>query len=137
MKLEIFTLCDAATDERGKLNIVGAFDRIISASVPAVHSSCSLVARVLLEGEEKHLEHTISINFLDPSKKVFIKTNSGRFRVKPEEDEQATARANIIMDIQGMKLDEYGDYEIQLSIDDELHATTPFYVVNTPKGLEK
>jgi len=42
MDVEIFALCDAATDSGGKLNILGAFDRVSTRQFPAVHPPCAL-----------------------------------------------------------------------------------------------
>jgi len=36
MRLEVFSLCDAATSEKGKLNILGAFDTIWVSKIPLV-----------------------------------------------------------------------------------------------------
>ena len=39
MKVEIFALCDAATESQGKLNLLGTFDQLVAGSVPVVHPS--------------------------------------------------------------------------------------------------
>ena len=54
MKVEIFTLCDAATaDAGGKLNILGSFDRIHAASVPVTHPLCALAIKLRFERLEE------------------------------------------------------------------------------------
>ena len=35
--IEIFTLCDAAADYQGRLNILGVFDTIFAPQMPASH----------------------------------------------------------------------------------------------------
>ena len=42
MNIEVFSLCDAATNDRGKLNILGAFDTIGLVKLPGVHLQCSV-----------------------------------------------------------------------------------------------
>ncbi|MDB6032554.1 MAG: hypothetical protein JWM16_2892, partial [Verrucomicrobiales bacterium] len=37
MEIQVAVLCDAATDYQGKLNILGTFDTIFTAQMPAVH----------------------------------------------------------------------------------------------------
>ena len=49
MNIEAFLLCDAATDQLGKLNILGAFDNIFTKKVPFVHPACTIVARIRFE----------------------------------------------------------------------------------------
>ena len=42
MTIQVAVLCDAATDESGKLNLLGAFDTIYTQQLPAVHPQCSV-----------------------------------------------------------------------------------------------
>ena len=41
MNIQVAVLCDAATDDNGKLNLLGAFDTIYTQQLPAVHPQCS------------------------------------------------------------------------------------------------
>ncbi len=53
MDIQIAILCDAATDNNGKLNILGTFDTIYSAQLPATHPQCSIALRMTFsKGEE-------------------------------------------------------------------------------------
>ena len=45
MKTEIAAICDAATDQGGKLNMLGVFD-YIEANLPVVIPRCSIVFRI-------------------------------------------------------------------------------------------
>jgi hypothetical protein len=50
MKVEIFTLCDAATtDAAGKLNILGSFDRLNATQTPVMHPQCALAIKLRFE----------------------------------------------------------------------------------------
>jgi len=44
MNIQVAVLCDAATDDNGKLNLLGAFDTIYTQQLPAVHPQCSIRA---------------------------------------------------------------------------------------------
>jgi hypothetical protein len=37
MNIQVAVLCDAATDDNGKLNLLGAFDTIYTQQLPATH----------------------------------------------------------------------------------------------------
>ena len=37
MNIQTAVLCDAATDDNGKLNLLGAFDTIYAPEMPAIH----------------------------------------------------------------------------------------------------
>ena len=54
MKIEIFTLCDAATtDAGGKLNILGSFDRLYAVQAPITHPQCALAIKLRFERVEE------------------------------------------------------------------------------------
>src|SRR5271156_3834845 len=50
MNIQVAVLCDAATDDNGKLNLLGAFDTIYTQQLPAVHPQCSIALRVTFFG---------------------------------------------------------------------------------------
>ena len=53
MNIQVAVLCDAATDDNGKLNFLGAFDTIYAPQLPAVHPQCAVALRVaFMSGEE-------------------------------------------------------------------------------------
>ena len=60
MNVEAFLLCDCATDQNGKMNILGAFDTLFFKEMPGVFKACSIAARVRFEkietGDETILE---------------------------------------------------------------------------------
>src|SRR2546421_10148411 len=65
MKVEIFTLCDAATtDAGGKLNILGAFDPLAAKEAPATHPQCALAIKLRFERLEEG-QRRIRISFVD------------------------------------------------------------------------
>ena len=52
MNIEVFSLCDAATIEGGKLNMLGAFDTIMAEKVPVVHPQCTIALRLRFNASE-------------------------------------------------------------------------------------
>ena len=54
MVVEIFTLCDYAINENGKLTIVGTFDSFGSKDIPFVHDQCALVFKLRFTLEEQN-----------------------------------------------------------------------------------
>jgi hypothetical protein len=46
MNIEVYSLCDAATNDTGKLNLLGSFDTIRAKDMPVVHPQCSVALRV-------------------------------------------------------------------------------------------
>src|SRR5512139_2943525 len=64
MNIQVAVLCDAATDDNGKLNLLGAFDTIYTQQLPAVHPQCSIALRVTF-GHEDEVDHQLRLNFVD------------------------------------------------------------------------
>ncbi len=71
MKVEIFTLCDAATSHGGKLNILGSFDMIIIKQTPIVYPSCSVAIKLRIEKIEEG-NKKLRISFVDADGKYIL-----------------------------------------------------------------
>jgi hypothetical protein len=53
MEIEIFTLCDFAQDNSGKLTVVGTFDGIHSKQFPFVQANFSVACRLCVSQKRK------------------------------------------------------------------------------------
>jgi hypothetical protein len=130
MNIEAFLLCDAATDQQGKLNVLGAFDNILTKKVPAMHPACAVVARVRFEKIEEG-GHPIRIHIIDedgkpigPKLEVNVNVSIG--------DDVDSAVTNIVLNIQGLKFEKYGQYRIDIAIDNQIKGSLPFHVREIP-----
>ncbi|WP_407992464.1 DUF6941 family protein, partial [Pontiella sp.] len=65
MKIEVFALCDAATDNHGKLNILGTFDQIYAARVPVSHPACAIALRLRFDKMEEGV-HSVKLQLVNP-----------------------------------------------------------------------
>ena len=126
MQIEVFSLCDAATVEGGKLNVLGAFDTITVTKMPAIHPQCTIALRLRfssLEGEE----HNISVKFVDADGKHVIPATNGKIKIKFA-DSQRSSSANLILNMQGLKFSKGGEYSINLSVDGNSKASIPLFI---------
>ncbi|MCK4917787.1 MAG: hypothetical protein KAS51_06205 [Candidatus Omnitrophica bacterium] len=126
MHLEVFSLCDAATTDTGKLNILGAFDTIWCSKIPAVHPQCSIALRIRFDAIEKG-EHKISVNFVDADGKHILPPTNGIIKINFQND-QRSGSSHLIFNIQGLKLEKYAEYSIDLAIDGRSEASLPLFV---------
>ncbi|MBL7131813.1 MAG: hypothetical protein ISS45_10530 [Candidatus Omnitrophica bacterium] len=126
MRVELFSLCDAATASAGKLNMLGAFDTIWTKKTPAVHPQCSVALRIRFDSIERG-EHKIAVNFVDVDGRPLIPPAKGIINVNFP-NEQRSDSANLILNIQGLKLEKYGEYSIDLAVDARQEASLPLYV---------
>lgn len=128
--MEIFTLCDAATDSGGKLNILGAFDHITAGKVPAVHPLCAIAARIRFSGIEEG-NHRLKVTFADADGKLILPGLDASLNVRLGPRHSSVA-ANVVLYIQKLKLDLFGEYTVDLAIDGRHEASIPLYVIERP-----
>ena len=126
MNIEVFSLCDAATSDQGKLNMLGAFDTLWATKFPVIHPQCTIALRVRFVSIEKG-EHNITVNFVDADGKHIISPAKGMIKVNFAED-QRSGSTNLILNIQGLKLEKEGQYSIDLAIDGSIKASLPLFV---------
>jgi hypothetical protein len=127
MNIEVFSLCDAATiDASGKLNVLGAFDTIWSAKMPAVYPHCAIALRIRFANVERG-EHTVAVNFVNLDGKHLIPSANGTITINFP-DEQRSGSANLVLNLQMLKLENYGEYAIDLAVDGRNEASLPLFL---------
>lgn len=126
MDVEAFLLCDCATDSQGKLNVLGAFDTLFAGKMPAVHPACTIAARMRFARVEEG-EHRVRINVIDEDGRAVGPKLEDVISVRVRENENSSA-CNIILNIQGLKLENYGEYRVDLAIDGRQEASLPLKV---------
>jgi hypothetical protein len=130
MNIEAFLLCDCATDQRGKLNVLGAFDSIYAKKTPIVHPACTVATRIRFERIEEG-EHKVSIAVIDEDGKAIVPRLDGNISVKARPDAGSTV-VNLILNLQRLKFENYGEYRIDLAIDGKVEGSLPFSVREVP-----
>ncbi len=125
MHVEVFSLCDAATEYAGKLNILGAFDTLWAKEVPVVHPQCAIALRVRFSRAEQG-EHKIVIDFVDLDGRHLIPPAEGTIKIQFADD-RISAAVNFVFHLQQLKLDRYGEYSIRLIVDGREEAALPLF----------
>ncbi len=131
MNIQVAVLCDAATDENGKLNLLGAFDTIKTQQLPAVHPQCSIALRVtFFSGDEG--KHELRMNFVDADGRSIMPN----LPVIPIEfalpDDMHFGTRNFILNIQQLKFENPGLYSIDLTLDGRSESSIPLLVKYMP-----
>ncbi|MBU4198808.1 MAG: hypothetical protein KKG09_04150 [Verrucomicrobia bacterium] len=126
MDVEIFTLCDAATETAGKLNILGTFDRIITRQLPTIHPHCAIALRVRFDRIEEG-EHRVKINLVDDDGQSVFPGLDGNISVKMPPEGMSVC-ANLILNLNGLKFPKPGQYAIDLAIDGRQEKSLPVFV---------
>lgn len=131
MDIELFLLCDAATDTAGKLNILGAFDSIVVESTPAIHPQCAIALRVrFARGEEG--QHQLNIHIVDADGQPIVPPLDAAINVAFQGDQTSVA-ANMIMNLQRLQLKNAGEYSIDVAVDGQHEKCVPLTVHVRPQ----
>ena len=125
MHTEIFTLCDAATLDHGKLNILGSFDTIWARAFPLDHPMCAVACKLRFEmGEDGR--HALEISFSDPDMRPVLDPLRREFEVRMG-DRFSHSHAQIWHHV-GFHLEQPGEYYFELRVDDQVRSRIPLYV---------
>jgi len=131
MNIQVAVLCDAATDDNGKLNLLGAFDTIYTPQLPATHPQCSIALRVTFSSGDEG-KHTLRLNFVDADGHSIMPD----FPPIPVEvvlpDDMHFGTRNFIVNIQQLKFENPGLYSIDISLDDQPQSSIPLLVRYNP-----
>ncbi len=132
MDIELFVVCDAATDTAGKLNILGAFDSIVVQAVPATHPQCSVVLRIRFARAEAG-KHQIQISLIDADGKAVVPALDAKVNVAFRAAEQQSLATNLIMNLQRLQLKEAGEYSVGVAMDGRHERSIPLAVHLRPR----
>ena len=126
MDMQIAVLCDAATDNNGKLNILGTFDTIHTNQLPAVHPQCSIALRMSFNKVEEG-QHKLKLHFVDEDGKLVMPSIDIPVEVVVPEDSIFLSR-NFIVNIQQLKFQNPGFYAINIALDGSQVGSIPLVV---------
>jgi len=130
MNIQVAVLCDAATDDNGKLNLLGAFDTIYAPQFPAIHPQCSVALRItFMPGDEG--DRKLGLNFVDADGHGIMPPIELPIPVALPDDAHFVTR-NFIINIQQLKFVEAGAYSVDVQFDGESQASIPLLIKAVP-----
>ena len=135
MDIQVAVLCDAATDYKGKLNLLGTFNSVYTRELPANYPQCSIVLRVVFKRVEEG-SHKLRINFVDEDGKFVMPSIELPFEVNVPGEDSFLYR-NFILNIQRLKFEKFGQHAGDIAIDGRQEASIPLEVKQIPEQGEK
>ena len=130
MNIQVAVLCDAATDDNGKLNLLGAFDTIYAPQLPAVHPQCAVALRVtFMPGDEG--DRKLGVNFINADGRPIMQGIDLPVPVSLPDDAHFLTR-NFIVNFQQLKFAEAGLYSVDIRLDNESQQGIPLLVKQQP-----
>jgi hypothetical protein len=125
IKTELFTFCDFAQENGGKLTIVGTFDTIISRNFPCVHPQLSVVIRLRFDLWEFG-SHTFRIETRDLNGETSMEAINGNIEVRGVGN--ASAVSHLVFSISNLHFKNSGLINFVLFIDDKEADSIPLYI---------
>ena len=126
MNVQVAILCDAATDDNGKLNLLGAFDTIYAQQLPAIHPQCAVALRVTFAAGDEG-QHKLALNFINADGRSVMPAMEIPVAVVLPEDVHFLTR-NFIVNIQQLRFTEVGLYSVDIRLDGKSQASIPLQV---------
>ncbi len=130
MNVQVAVLCDAATDDNGKMNLLGAFDTIYAQQLPAVHPQCAVALRVTFAADDEG-QRKLKLNFINADGHPIMPPIEIPVKVTLPDDAHFLTR-NFIVNIQQLKFAEAGLYSVDVRLDDKSQVSIPLLVKNIP-----
>lgn len=130
MNVQVAVLCDAATVEHEKLNLLGAFDTIFARELPAVHPQCSVALRVTFFSSDEG-KRQLNLNFVDADGRSIMPPINFFVDVALPEDLHFSTRS-FVFNFQMLKFDKPGLYSMDVSLDGQVQANIPLLVRHIP-----
>jgi len=127
MNIQVAVLCDAATEDNGKLNLLGAFDTIYAPQLPAVHPQCAVALRVtFMSGDEGTRQ--LRLNFVDADgRSIMPNLPPMHVEVRLPDDVHFVTR-NFIVNFQNLQFTEAGLYSVDVRLDDKSEGNIPLSI---------
>jgi len=133
MDIQIAVLCDAATDNNGKLNILGTFDTIYTSQLPAIHPQCAIAIRMTFNKVEEGA-HKVKLNFVDEDGKAVTPQNIEIPLDVLVPEETIFLSRNFIVNIQNLKFEKEGLYSVNIAVDGRQEGSIPLLVKIPPRA---
>jgi len=116
---------DAATvDSSGKVSILGIFDVMFLATLPSKYPKFTVVGTIILKSL-KIGRHTVELKFEDSKNQLLTLSQPIKIEFNVEK-EQNEGGFNIILDVLGLEIKNYGEHKLNIYLDNEFIGARTF-----------
>lgn len=129
MKIQIFTLCDYAQSNAGKLSIIGTFNRIFAESFPFVYTpSVFVVAKVC---SNDACNGVFKFSAKDPEGAQFLAPLTGEFRIENPQNDKKEKAFDFCLALNNLAFNKPGTYTFTFEVGGVI-ATQELYLEPRP-----
>jgi hypothetical protein len=131
MNIQVAVLCDAATEDHGKLNLLGAFDTIFARELPAAHPQCAVALRVTFSNAEEGA-HELKLNLVDADGRALMPEFPPMPLKVALPGDMHFGTHNYIFNFQQLRFEHPGLYSMDVLFDGQVQASIPLLVRYIP-----
>ena len=131
LRVEIFALCDGATEHDGRLSLLGTYDVIHVSHFPVLLPLVTVVLRLRFWPQESRM-HRFRFVLTAPDGATLADSLdvTGQLRSVCEE---RSAACNLITQFPNVRIERQGEYSFDFYLDGRLEARLPFCIC--PRGI--
>jgi len=129
LRVEIFTLCDGATEHAGRLSLLGTYEVIQALGFPFVLPQVTLVLRVRFWPAECPV-HSFRLVLTSPDGEPIGTPVEVMVALQPTRGERSAAY-NLIAHLQNLQIEEPGEHTFDFYLDGKIEARLPLCVCSS------
>ncbi len=123
LRVEVFTVCDWAAEENGRLTLVGTYELMSAPAFPVVVAQITIALRLRFWPDESG-EHLVRLSMTNPDGRSVGTPMETKATLHPVDEERSGAY-NLIFQAHQMLFEEPGEYSIDLHLNDRLEGRLP------------
>jgi hypothetical protein len=133
-RIEVFVICEGATEQDGRLSLIGAYEVIGVPAFPCVSPVITVVLRLRFwPAEGRH--HLVRVEMTNPDGACVVRVGETPITLNPLNPERSIAY-NLIGHFKDVRFDEPGEYTVDFYLNGRIEGRLPFCVVSNRAGSE-
>jgi len=126
LRVEMFTLCDGATEQEGRLSLLGTYDVVHAAQFPCLLPQVTVVLRLRFWPHESRM-HRLRLMLTGPDGETIADTLEIRAEFQPFSEELSSA-CNAIIRLPSVRIEEPGEYTLDFYLNGTIEGRLPVRV---------
>ena len=127
LRIEIFAVCDGATEQDGRLSLLGTYELLKAASFPFTLPQATLVLRLRFWPAELR-EHQVRLAMTGPDGQPVGQPLEGKVILQPARADRSTAY-NVIAQLHQLPIEQPGEYTFDFYLDGRVEGRLPICVL--------
>jgi len=126
LRIEVFSICEAAVDQNGRLSVLGAFENLNVANFPCVLPQSTVAIRLRFWPAEIQ-QHSVKLVITNPDGRPITQILEAQ-GINPAASRERSQACNIILQLQNLPIHEAGEYSVDFYLNGQLEGRLPFCV---------